>query len=87
MTTHIEIDLDTSAVMLTRDLPDVVLSTDMPGVSLGVPGPTGPTGPTGIVMVHHGSDPNVARPDAPIVYWVGPALPVNAVSTDFYTNQ
>ena len=36
----------------------------------------------GLVKVTHGADPNVARPDAPLVYWVGTVTPVNADPDD-----
>jgi hypothetical protein len=48
-------------------------------------GPQGPQGPTGVstfVRVHHGSDPNVARPDALYVEWVGSVAPNNATTED-----
>lgn len=41
----------------------------------GPPGPAGPPGPPGVVKVVHGDDPDVPRPDAPLVYWVGTVLP------------
>lgn len=48
-------------------------------------GPTGPVGPTGVstfVRVHHGSNPNVARPSALYVEWVGSVAPNNATIED-----
>lgn len=51
----------------------------------GKPGPPGPPGPTGVstfVRVHHGSDPNVARPNAVYVEWVGSVAPNNATTED-----
>lgn len=51
----------------------------------GPEGPIGPTGPTGVstfVRVHHGSNPNVARPSAVYVEWVGSVAPNNATVED-----
>lgn len=51
----------------------------------GIQGPTGPQGPTGVstfVRVHHGSDPNVPRPLAVYVEWVGTVAPLNATVED-----
>jgi hypothetical protein len=45
-------------------------------------GEPGPTGPAGLVKVTHGSNPDVLRPDAPLVYWVGSVQPVNADPDD-----
>lgn len=54
----------------------------------GVDGATGPTGPAGISVIHHGTDPNVARtPGAPVVYWIGTATPVNALAWDFILRE
>jgi hypothetical protein len=55
------------------------------GPASNVPGPEGPQGPTGVstfVRVHHGSDPNVARPTALYVEWVGSVAPTNATTED-----
>jgi hypothetical protein len=38
-----------------------------------------------ILTVQHGDDPNVARPLAAIIHWVGLARPVNSIPTDFGT--
>ena len=51
----------------------------------GPQGPEGPQGPTGVstfVRVHHGTDPNIPRPDALYVEWVGSVAPVNATVED-----
>ena len=45
-------------------------------------GEPGPVGPPGLVKVPHGADPNVPRPDAPLVYWVGSVQPVHADPDD-----
>lgn len=48
-------------------------------------GPEGPQGPTGVstfVRVHHGSDPDVPRPSAVYVEWVGSVAPNNATEED-----
>ena len=41
----------------------------------------------GVVKVFHGTDPNVARPNAPVVYWIGSADPVNALDEDWYKSS
>jgi hypothetical protein len=48
----------------------------------GIEGPQGPTGVSTFVRVHHGSDPNVARPSALYVEWVGTVAPLNATVED-----
>ena len=48
----------------------------------GAQGVPGPPGGTGMVKVNHGSNPNLARPDAPIVYWVGTVTPLHADPDD-----
>lgn len=80
--THLDIDLDTIQVLLTRGETDAEIGVDMPGVEIGIPGPQGPPGPTGLIKVNHGADPNVARPDAPLVYWVGSVQPNNGFPDD-----
>lgn len=56
----------------------------------GPPGPVGPTGPvgpqgvSGIVTVTHGAFATLARPNAPVVYWIGSVLPNNAIATDLW---
>jgi hypothetical protein len=59
------------------------------GPASTVPGPQGEIGPAGKALepVHHGTDPNVARPDHPVVYWIGTANPVNAQPTDFWLRE
>lgn len=52
------------------------------GPASTVPGPPGPTGVSTFVRVHHGSDPDVARPDALYVEWVGSVAPNNATTED-----
>ena len=42
----------------------------------------GDTGVSTFVRVHHGSDPNVARPSALYVEWVGSVAPNNATTED-----
>lgn len=52
---------------------------------VGPEGPMGPQGPTGVstfVRVHHGSDPDVVRPSAVYVEWVGSVAPNNATTED-----
>ena len=53
-------------------------------IETGPSGPPGPTGATGLVKVNHGSNPNVARPASPLVYWVGTVTPVNALPDDLF---
>jgi len=48
----------------------------------GDKGDKGDTGESTFVRVHHGSDPNVARPDALYVEWVGSVAPLNATLED-----
>jgi hypothetical protein len=50
----------------------------------GPEGPRGPVGPAGIVIVEHGTNANMARPDSPVVYWVGSAAPLNAEPYDLW---
>lgn len=81
-------------VVLTTGLPQVTVQADAPTVSIGVPGqkgatgatgsqgPVGATGATGLVKVAHGANPNLARPSAPLVYWVGTVQPVHANPDD-----
>jgi hypothetical protein len=77
----------------------VSVSTGAPGtaataVVTGQPGsqalaltlPRGDTGAPGLAIVTHGTDVNAARPDSPVVYWVGAARPVNALPTDLWKN-
>lgn len=52
------------------------------GPASTVPGPPGPTGVSTFVRVHHGSDPDVERPDALYVEWVGSVAPNNATVED-----
>lgn len=48
-------------------------------------GPPGPQGDPGIVIVNHGTDGTVARPDdIAVVYWIGTAVPLNAAETDWW---
>jgi hypothetical protein len=49
-----------------------------PGADSTVPGPAA------VEIVNHGTDPNVARPDFVVVYWIGTATPVNALDTDWW---
>lgn len=51
-------------------------------ISDGAEGPQGPTGESTFVRVHHGSDPDVPRPDALYVEWVGSVAPNNATVED-----
>jgi hypothetical protein len=38
----------------------------------------------GLVVVDHGTDGSLPRPDAPLVYWVGSATPANALPYDLW---
>jgi hypothetical protein len=58
---------------------------------IGLTGPAGPSngpqgdpGDPGVILIQHDTDGTVERPDAPIVYWVGSAVPLNAAATDFW---
>lgn len=53
----------------------------------GAPGEPGEDGAPGLVVVPHGADANVARPAAPLVYWIGPAVPVNALPYDIRSDS
>ena len=53
-----------------------------PPMEVQVPGTQGPPGDPGLVKVTHGSNPNVPRPDAPLVYWVGTVQPLYADPDD-----
>lgn len=57
------------------------------GPASTVPGPPGPTGVSTFVRVHHGSDPDVARPDALYVEWVGSVAPNNATTEDTWVQS
>jgi hypothetical protein len=46
----------------------------------------GSQGVSGIVVVSHGASTSVARPTAPVVYWVGTARPANALPYDLWYN-
>ena len=48
----------------------------------GDQGVQGDTGVSTFVRVHHGTDPNVARPSALYVEWVGSVAPLNATTED-----
>jgi hypothetical protein len=50
----------------------------------GDPGPPGAPGSDGIELVYHGSDGSVTRPTANVVYWLGPAYPVNSIDGDWW---
>lgn len=51
-------------------------------LALGGKGDKGDTGTSTFVRVHHGSDPDVDRPDALYVEWVGSVAPNNATTED-----
>ena len=55
-------------------------------VAKGEKGDKGDTGVSTFVRVHHGSDPNVARPDALFVEWVGSVAPNNATTEDTWVD-
>lgn len=48
----------------------------------GDKGDKGDTGVSTFVRAHHGSNPNVARPNALYVEWVGSVAPLNATIED-----
>lgn len=53
-----------------------------PKGDVGDTGPQGPTGVSTFVRVHHATNPNVARPLAVFVEWVGSVAPNNATVED-----
>jgi hypothetical protein len=53
----------------------------------GDTGAVGPVGPAAIEIVHHGTDDGVPRPAAPLVYWIGTAYPLNALSYDIRSDS
>jgi hypothetical protein len=50
----------------------------------GPQGPQGADGVPGLVTVNHGTDGTIARPACEVAYWVGTALPLNALPTDLW---
>ena len=67
---------------LTLKATDIVGTGTISVGTVTMSGLKGLDGTSGIVKVTHGSDPNVARPTATIVYWVGTVQPVNALPDD-----
>lgn len=64
---------------------NVRLKRELKNVNLQHTGKTGPTGATGIstfVRVHHLDDPNIARPNAQFVEWVGTVPPTYGTTED-----
>jgi len=53
-----------------------------PTVEISSEGNQGPPGPAGLIKVTHGDDPDVLRPNVPLVYWVGTVYPANADPDD-----
>lgn len=78
-TIQTDVVVPNNAVNLEVVQQDVVLAVD---VTVGIPGDRGPQGDPGIVKVTHGSNANMARPSATIVYWVGTVQPLNALPDD-----
>jgi hypothetical protein len=54
------------------------------GSGAGPQGEPGPPGAGGLVVVNHGTDPGVGRPEAVTVYWLGEVQPDNALAYDFW---
>lgn len=84
------LDIEASSVVSARlEGEDLILTTrggqdTNVGKVVGRDGVMGQDGAPGVVIVHHGTDPNVPRPDdSPLVYWIGTADPVNAHPYDF----
>jgi hypothetical protein len=50
----------------------------------GEPGEKGETGDIGATYVFHNTNGSASRPDVPLVYWVGSALPLNATNWDWW---
>ena len=65
-------------ITFTAPTASVTVQTEAPSITVGVPGPAG----AGMMVVHHGADPNVARPSVPWVLWLGTATPSNALAWD-----
>lgn len=42
---------------------------------------------TGVDVVHHGTNAGIARPLAKLVYWIGTAIPTNALAWDFHLKE
>lgn len=68
-----------ASVTNTGTATEAVLNFEIPQ---GDKGDKGDTGISTFVRVHHGTDPDVARPDAVYVEWVGSAEPNNATILD-----
>ncbi len=52
----------------------------------GDKGDVGDTGVSTFVRIHHGNDPNVARPNALYVEWVGTVAPINGTTEDTWVD-
>lgn len=65
-------------------VPEVVQGED--GAD-GADGVDGVDGDPGITLVHHGVVADTARPDVPLVYWIGTSTPANAVAWDFWLEE
>jgi hypothetical protein len=80
---HDSADVVLSVVETAPDVVSVAIDSSVttPAV-VDILGGMGPAGPPGVVKVNHGSDPNVARPDAPVVYWVGTVTPTYGLPDD-----
>lgn len=77
-----DLEIEIGSILVTGETgPDTVIE-----IPTGDPIP-GPEGQPGIVRVHHGTNANVARPDAAVVYWIGTAAPINAESWDFQVQE
>jgi len=70
-------------ITFTAPTPSVTVQAEAPAITVGVPGPAGP----GMAVVHHGTNPNVARPAAPWVLWLGTATPANALAWDAWETE
>lgn len=85
---EIRLDKKTKTIKIVNRRDNIRLKHDRDVVNLkhtGKTGPQGPQGPTGVstfVRVHHGTDPNVERPVAVFVEWVGSVVPLNATDED-----
>ena len=56
------------------------------GIPEGKKGDKGDTGVSTFVRVHHGSNPNIPRPDSFFVEWVGSVPPNNGTVEDTWIN-
>jgi len=84
--TVLDVDVLPDLIEMETDVYEVTVVPEVSApalveVSTGIPGSPGPPGPPGIVRVNHGAFADTARPDAPIVLWVGSVTPIHRDET------